>query len=165
MPHLDRAEVERLIAGGVISGGMIPKVRACLDALRGARLAAILDGRTPGALADLLEDAVAGTIVMDRRGDAGQGAPVTGDDNAPLTTRVAELPAVQAREARVYMHTFRREPLTLVRGRGTRVWDDAGRSYLDLVAGIAVDILGHAHPAVAAAIAHQAYTLLHGAPA
>src|SRR5918911_468880 len=123
-PHLDRAEVERLIAGGVISGGMIPKVRACLDALRGARLAAILDGRTPGALADLLEDAVAGTIVMDRRRDAGQGTPVTGDDNAPLTKRTTELPAVQAREA-------------------------------------PVDILGHAHPAVAAAIAHQAYTLLH----
>src|SRR5918912_166866 len=150
MPHLDRAEVERLIAGGVISGGMIPKVRACLDALRGARLAAVLDGRTPGALADLLEDAVAGTIVMDRRQEAGHGAPVTGDDNAPLTTRATELPAGQARE-----------PLTLVRGRGTRVWDDTGRSYLDLVAGIAVDILGHAHPAVAAAIAHQAYTLLH----
>jgi acetylglutamate kinase len=161
IPHLDQTEVERLIASGVISGGMIPKVRACLDALCGARLAAILDGRTPGALADLLEDAVAGTIVMDRRRETGQGIPVTGDDNAPLTTRATELPAVQAREARVYMHTFRREPLTLVRGRGTRVWDDAGRSYLDLVAGIAVDILGHAHPAVAAAIAHQAYTLLH----
>src|ERR687886_457327 len=146
MSHLDRAEVERLIAGGVISGGMIPKVRACLDALGGARLAAILDGRTPGALADLLDDAVAGTIVMDRRQETGQGTPVTGDDNAPLTTKATELPAVQAREAPVYMHTFRREPLTLVRGRGTRVWDDAGRSYLDLVAGIAVDKLGHPPP-------------------
>ncbi len=68
---------------------------------------------------------------------------------------------VAEREARTYMHTFRRQPLTLVRGQGTRVWDDAGRSYLDLVAGIAVNILGHAHPAVAAAIARQARTLLH----
>src|SRR5438105_4224091 len=82
MPHLDRTEVERLIASGVISGGMIPKVRACLDALRGSRLAAILDGRTPGALADLLQDAVAGTIVTDRQRETGQGVPVTGDDNA-----------------------------------------------------------------------------------
>src|ERR687884_574055 len=149
MPHLDRAEVERLIAGGVISGGMIPKVRACLDALRGARLAAILDGRTPGALADLLEDAMAGTIVMDRRQETGHAAPVTGDDNAPLTKKATELPAVQAREARVYMHTFHREPLALVRGRGTRVWDDAGRSYLDLVAGVPLGILGPPHPAAA----------------
>ena len=110
IPHLDRAEVERLIADGVISGGMIPKVRACLDALRGARLAAILDGRTPGALADLLEDAVAGTIVADPRRDAGYGAPVTGDDNAPVTKQATDLSAVQSREARAYMHTFRREP-------------------------------------------------------
>src|ERR687884_333815 len=78
-------------ADGVIRGGMIPKVRACLDALRGARLAAILDGRTPGALADLLEDAVAGTIVLDRRQETGQGTPVTGDDNAPLTQKATEL--------------------------------------------------------------------------
>src|SRR5437588_5186462 len=131
MPHLDRAEVERLIADGVIGGGMIPKVRACLDALRGARLAAILDGRTPGALADLLEDAVAGTIVADPRRDAGYGAPVTGDDNAPVTKQATDLSAVQSREARAYMHTFRREPPALVRGRGTRVWDEAGRAYLD----------------------------------
>jgi len=68
---------------------------------------------------------------------------------------------VREREARTYMHTFRRQPLTLVRGQGTRVWDDAGRSYLDLVAGIAVNILGHAHPAVTAAIARQSRTLLH----
>ena len=55
---------------------------------------------------------------------------------------------------------YARQPLTLVRGEGCWVWDDAGRRYLDLVAGIAVNVLGHAHPAVADALADQARTLL-----
>lgn len=68
---------------------------------------------------------------------------------------------IPAREARVHMQMFRRLPLTLVRGEGTRVWDDTGRSYLDFVAGIAVDTLGHGHPGLADTIAHQARTLMH----
>ena len=48
---------------------------------------------------------------------------------------------IPAREAAVHMNTYRRQPLTLVRGQGTRVWDDEGRSYLDFIAGIAVDAL------------------------
>lgn len=68
---------------------------------------------------------------------------------------------IPAREARVHMQMFRRLPVTLVRGEGTRVWDDTGRSYLDFVAGIAVDTLGHGHPGLADTIAHQARTLMH----
>jgi acetylornithine/succinyldiaminopimelate/putrescine aminotransferase len=64
------------------------------------------------------------------------------------------------REARVHLQVYARQPITIVRGEGCRVWDDAGRPYLDLVAGIAVDVLGHAHPAVADALAAQARTLL-----
>ena len=64
------------------------------------------------------------------------------------------------REARVHLQVYARQPLTLVRGEGCWVWDDAGRKYLDLVAGIAVNVLGHAHPAVADALAEQARTLL-----
>ncbi len=52
-------------------------------------------------------------------------------------------------------------PITLVRGEGSRVWDDAGRGYLDLLAGIAVNALGHAHPAIVAAVANQVATLGH----
>jgi len=59
------------------------------------------------------------------------------------------------------MHTYNRQPVVLVRGQGCRVWDEADRSYLDLVAGIAVNSLGHAHPAVAEAVAAQARTLIH----
>ena len=68
-------------------------------------------------------------------------------------------PAIE-REGRVHVSVYARQPLTIVRGEGCRVWDDAGREYLDLVAGIAVNVLGHAHPSVADALAKQARTLL-----
>ncbi len=58
------------------------------------------------------------------------------------------------------MKTMNRIPLTIVRGEGCRVWDDAGREYLDFVAGLAVNCLGHCHPAVIAAITEQAGTLM-----
>ncbi|MGH2446175.1 MAG: acetylornithine transaminase [Candidatus Limnocylindria bacterium] len=64
------------------------------------------------------------------------------------------------REGRVHLPVYARQPLTIVRGEGCWVWDDTGRRYLDLVAGIAVNVLGHAHPAVADALAAQAGTLL-----
>ncbi|MDQ2934651.1 MAG: acetylornithine transaminase [Chloroflexota bacterium] len=64
------------------------------------------------------------------------------------------------REARVHMQVYARQPLVIARGEGSWVWDDEGRSYLDLVAGIAVNVLGHSHPSVADALAQQARTLL-----
>ncbi|MFF2652369.1 acetylornithine transaminase [Streptomyces sp. NPDC058045] len=51
--------------------------------------------------------------------------------------------------------------LPLVRGEGARVWDAEGREYLDLVGGIAVNALGHAHPAVVAAVTRQIGSLGH----
>jgi acetylornithine aminotransferase/acetylornithine/N-succinyldiaminopimelate aminotransferase len=59
------------------------------------------------------------------------------------------------------MYNIKRMPMTLVRGEGVRVWDDAGREYLDFVAGWAVNALGHCHPAVVQAIQQQAATLIH----
>src|SRR6266700_350293 len=64
-------------------------------------------------------------------------------------------------ERRYVMGTFRRVPLTFVEGHGVTVRDSQGREYLDLVAGLAVNALGHAHPAVAAALADQAGRLVH----
>jgi acetylornithine/N-succinyldiaminopimelate aminotransferase len=75
-----------------------------------------------------------------------------------VTHTTSRTPA--AREARVHLQVYARQPITLVRGEGCRVWDEDGRVYLDLVAGIAVDVLGHAHPAVADALNEQARTLL-----
>jgi acetylornithine/N-succinyldiaminopimelate aminotransferase len=57
--------------------------------------------------------------------------------------------------------TYAEPVLTLVRGDGATVWDDAGNAYLDLVAGIAVNALGHAHPAVVQAVSTQVATLGH----
>jgi acetylornithine/N-succinyldiaminopimelate aminotransferase len=51
--------------------------------------------------------------------------------------------------------------LTLVKGRGTRVWDDEGRAYLDFLSGIAVTNIGHCHPHLVKAIRRQAGTLMH----
>ncbi len=59
------------------------------------------------------------------------------------------------------MQTGRRLPVTFVRGRGCVLFDEAGREYLDLVAGIAVNLLGHAHPDVVAAVSKQAGQLIH----
>jgi acetylornithine/N-succinyldiaminopimelate aminotransferase len=66
----------------------------------------------------------------------------------------------QELESKYFMHTVDRVPVTLVRGKGARVWDDEGREYLDFVAGWAVNSLGHSHPVVAQALAEQAKTLI-----
>src|SRR5437870_11376586 len=68
---------------------------------------------------------------------------------------------VQALEARHILQTYRRNPVTFVRGHGVRLYDVDGREYLDLLSGIGVASLGHAHPGLARAIADQAATLLH----
>jgi len=62
---------------------------------------------------------------------------------------------------RYLMQTGRRLPVTFVRGHGCLVYDDGGREYLDLVAGIAVNLLGHAHPHVVHALAAQSAQLIH----
>ena len=65
-----------------------------------------------------------------------------------------------AKEQKYYAQTVRRQPVVIVRGEGTRVWDADGKEYLDFVAGWAVNNLGHSHPAVTQAIVEQAGTLL-----
>jgi acetylornithine aminotransferase len=76
---------------------------------------------------------------------------------------VTELPVVDGsrRWQQSMMDNYGVPELTLVRGRGARVWDAAGRQYLDLLAGIAVNALGHAHPAVVNAVTEQIMTLGH----
>ncbi|HQJ08201.1 MAG TPA: aspartate aminotransferase family protein [Deltaproteobacteria bacterium] len=59
------------------------------------------------------------------------------------------------------METYSRLPVSLVKGSGCRVWDDTGREYLDMVAGIAVCNLGHCHSKVARALKDQADELFH----
>jgi len=59
------------------------------------------------------------------------------------------------------MATYKRLPVTFVRGEGAWLWDTAGKRYLDAISGIAVCGLGHAHPAVREALCDQAGTLIH----
>ena len=68
---------------------------------------------------------------------------------------------IQAKESKHVLQTYRRQPVAFVRGEGPRLYDVDGREYLDLVSGIGVTSLGHAHPGLAAVIAEQAATLLH----
>jgi len=68
---------------------------------------------------------------------------------------------VVARETRHVLQTYRRNAVTFVRGQGVRLWDADGREYLDLLSGIGVAALGHAHPGLTRAITDQAQTLLH----
>jgi len=60
-----------------------------------------------------------------------------------------------------HFQTYRRFPLTLIKGRGTRVYDTDGKEYLDALAGIAVNNVGHCHPRVVQAIKDQAESLIH----
>ena len=57
--------------------------------------------------------------------------------------------------------TYARTPIALVKGRGCKVWDADGKEYLDFLCGIAVNSLGHCHPAIVKAIKQQAHQLLH----
>ncbi len=59
------------------------------------------------------------------------------------------------------LKNYPRQPLTLVRGSGAQVWDDAGRAYLDFTSGVAVNALGHCHPHWVAAVRRQAGELIH----
>ncbi|WP_404424764.1 aspartate aminotransferase family protein [Nibricoccus sp. IMCC34717] len=75
----------------------------------------------------------------------------------PTVTRTA---TAELYDAHV-MKNYARSALTLVRGRGSWVWDDAGRKYLDFTSGIAVSALGHCHPTWVGAIQKQAGELIH----
>jgi len=68
---------------------------------------------------------------------------------------------LQARFEAALMPTYGVPPLALVRGDGCRVWDADGREYTDLIAGIAVSSLGHAHPAVVEAVTRQVRAIAH----
>ncbi|MBH0177690.1 MAG: acetylornithine transaminase [Nitrospira sp.] len=63
--------------------------------------------------------------------------------------------------AKYLMQTYTRQPISIVRGRGAKVYDMEGREYLDFVGGIAVNLLGHGHPDLVQAIQQQAAQLIH----
>lgn len=76
------------------------------------------------------------------------------------TPSIVRTNAAELYDAHV-MKNYARAPLTLARGRGAQVWDDAGNVYLDFTSGIAVSALGHCHPHWVAAVQRQAGELIH----
>jgi acetylornithine/N-succinyldiaminopimelate aminotransferase len=74
---------------------------------------------------------------------------------------MSETEALQKRFSAVLMPNYGVPPVAISRGQGCRVWDADGREYLDLIAGIAVSSLGHAHPAIVEAVTSQVAALAH----
>ena len=74
---------------------------------------------------------------------------------------MSETEALQKRFAAALMPNYGIPPLAITRGQGCRVWDADGREYLDLIAGIAVSSLGHAHPAIVEAVSRQVAAVAH----
>ena len=141
--ELTAAELERLLPG--LSAGMIPKMEACLTAVRGGvPQAHVLDGRLSHA------------VLLEIFTDSGIGTMVT-----PGRRRMSETEALQKRFAAALMPNYGVPPLAISRGQGCRVWDADGREYLDLIAGIAVSSLGHAHPAIVEAVSRQVAEVAH----
>ena len=64
-------------------------------------------------------------------------------------------------EAKYFLNTAKRLPVTIVRGQGTRVWDEDGKEYLDFYTGPATVNIGHCHPVLVEALIEQAKTLIH----
>ena len=158
IPAVDDGAIDDLIGGGQASAGMVAKLIACRNARRGGvREVAIVDGRR-GAF-----DAGAGTTVggppQDRAGRKRGGR--RGEEGRGRTKMSRLGDEIRAVEADHVLQVYRRIPVVLVRGRGCRVVDDDGREYLDLLSGIGVASLGHAHEGLARALADQAGELLH----
>ena len=93
--------------------------------------------------------------------DARSGRDANGAASAQATPVAGTGRAWAQRYGRAVMNTFGAPQRVLVRGRGARVWDADGAQYTDLLAGIAVNCLGHAHPAVVEAVTAQLSTLGH----
>jgi acetylornithine/N-succinyldiaminopimelate aminotransferase len=74
---------------------------------------------------------------------------------------VSETEALQKRFAAALMPNYGLPPVAISRGAGCLVWDPDGREYLDLIAGIAVSSLGHAHPAIVEAVSRQVAEVAH----
>ena len=82
-------------------------------------------------------------------------------DTTPQGTTPQGAQELAGRYSRSMIGVFGTPQRVLVRGEGTHVWDADGKEYLDLLGGIAVNALGHAHPDVVAAMTKQAGTLVH----
>src|ERR1051325_8140067 len=71
-------------------------------------------------------------------------------------TAMSEMSDIVERGKKALIQSYTRLPVAMVRGEGSRLWDADGKQYIDLFAGFGGAILGHAHPALVAAVTRQA---------
>jgi acetylornithine/N-succinyldiaminopimelate aminotransferase len=83
------------------------------------------------------------------------------DTLVETSTPVSVAAEIMEREKQYVMQTYARYPLVLQRGKGCYLWDVDGKRYLDLLSGIGVNALGHAHPRIVRAIREQSVKLVH----
>lgn len=142
---LTETRAQELIASNVIKGGMIPKAKACIDALRGGvRKAHIISGlNTHALLLEIFTDEGVGTEIF-----RDKGAQFSTDD-------------VMAVFDRHVIANYTRLHIVPIRGKGSYLWDCTGKKYIDFFPGWAVSGLGHCHPKVVKAIKEQAEQLFH----
>ncbi len=153
VPVLDVQRAQSLLETGRVTGGMRPKLEAALQALRsGVQRVRLVDGRSPHVLVEALcVQSNPGTLVVADAASAATLQPIIPAWSGTLA----------ARGAAALMDTYAREPIELTSGSGCRVFDSQGRSYLDFGAGIAVNALGHGHPALGRALRNAACGMLH----
>jgi len=72
-----------------------------------------------------------------------------------------QIPTTQERWKDALQQNYGTQSIALVKGKGVEVWDEKGKKYLDFLGGIATNILGHAHPAIAKAVSSQIRELSH----
>ena len=138
-----------------LASGMVPKMER-LPAGRAGRRPARHRRRRPRAARRAARD-------VHRRGRRHPGAARRRDQDAQgAPTRVSRMTdRGRTRYGASLMNTFGTPKLVLTRGEGAHVWDADGKEYVDLLGGIAVNALGHAHPALVAAVTEQLGTLGH----
>jgi acetylornithine/N-succinyldiaminopimelate aminotransferase len=74
---------------------------------------------------------------------------------------MSDVESLTSAAQRLLLNNYRQAPIAMSHGQGSELWDTSGRRYLDMTAGVAVCVLGHADPGLANAIAEQARRLVH----
>ena len=140
IPEISINEAEKLYGEGIISDGMIPKVNCCIEALKkGVKNVVIMDGRVPHSiLMELLTNEGAGTMVTEKRDMS-----------------------IKEKDSNYIAGTYNRFPVVLSHGKGSLVWDENGKEYIDMGCGIGVTSFGYADDKWQAAVSNQAAKLQH----